>query len=148
MINIVYICSKLYPGQIELGNISFRQLEKIVIGHWVVPNVEQPTEEYLESLFPEYQRQFDIDAVANPAVALIQKKLDDTAKSKSYDNAISCASFSSSSNLTWTVQADPFVAWRDAVWNYAYTIFAQVEAGTIPIPTLEEFMAGLPQISW
>ena len=146
--NIVYICSKLYPGQTDAGNIRFYQPEdKILIQYWAVPGIEQPTEDYLESLFPTYERQCEIDDLTANATALIQIHIDSTAKTKGYNDAVSCASYATCANAAWQAEAIALISWRDACWVYAYNLLAQAQAGGA-IPTIDEVMSGLPVISW
>ena len=147
-INIVYICTKLYPGQFEAGNIKFYQPEdKILIQYWAVPGVKQPTEDYLESLFPTYERQFEIDTLSQNATAAIQAHIDATAQTKGYNDAVSCASYATCTNAAWQAEAVALISWRDACWGYDYNLLAQAQAGGA-IPTFDEIMSGLPVISW
>jgi hypothetical protein len=37
---------------------------------------------------------------------------------------------------------------RDATWAKCYEVLAAVEAGTRPMPTLDELLAELPVLSW
>lgn len=78
----------------------------------------------------------------------IQRHIDKTAQSKSYENGISLASYDSSTNATWASEAQAFIAWRDAVWMYAYTELDKVKNGTRPQPSIEELLQELPVISW
>ena len=48
----------------------------------------------------------------------------------------------------WSQDAKDWVAHRDAVMEYALEILNAVAAGTMPPPTMEEFLAGLPRIEW
>ena len=54
----------------------------------------------------------------------------------------------SSANPRWAQDAHDWVAHRDAVMAYALTLINGVQSGTIAQPTLAEFRANLPQISW
>ena len=53
-----------------------------------------------------------------------------------------------SSNARWAADARDWVAHRDAVMTYALTLINGVQSGTIVQPTLAEFRANLPQITW
>ena len=53
-----------------------------------------------------------------------------------------------SANARWSQDARDWVVHRDAVMTYALTLMNEVEAGTRPAPTMEEFKAGLPVIEW
>lgn len=80
--------------------------------------------------------------------AAIQNMLDDAARAKLYDSGLSLSTYVNSTNPVWAAEAAAFVAWRDAVWAYAYTELAKVEAELRPIPTVEEFLSELPEIVW
>ena len=54
----------------------------------------------------------------------------------------------SSANPRWAQDARDWVAHRDAVMAYALALINGVQAGTIAQPTLAEFRANLPQITW
>ena len=77
----------------------------------------------------------------------LQKVLDKTAREKQYDNALSLATYVSSTNQQWKGEADAFVAWRDAVYVYALSVLDTVQQGGQQ-PTIDEFLAGLPAITW
>jgi len=38
--------------------------------------------------------------------------------------------------------------WRDAVWEHCVALLGQVTAGTVPVPTEAELIAGLPVAPW
>ena len=48
----------------------------------------------------------------------------------------------------WKQDAEDWVRHRDQVMEYALTLINGVQAGQIPQPTMEEFLAGLPSITW
>lgn len=78
----------------------------------------------------------------------IQSHVDATAQARSYDSGITCASYLGSTNPAWAAEAAAFVAWRDAVWGYAYTELAKVESGARPQPSVAEIVVELPAIVW
>ncbi len=57
-------------------------------------------------------------------------------------------SYLASSHPRWKQDAEDWVAHRDAVMEYALQLINDVQAGIIPAPTMEEFVAGLPKIHW
>lgn len=75
--------------------------------------------------------------------AAIRAHVDVTAQSRQYDNAVSCASYATSTNPVWAAEAAAFVAWRDAVWTYSFAELAKVENGERAAPTVEVFVAEL-----
>lgn len=80
--------------------------------------------------------------------ASIQYHVDQTAQSRRYDSGNSLASYVASTNAAWAAEAQAFVAWRDAVWLYAYAELDKVLAGEREQPSVEEFIGELPVIEW
>jgi hypothetical protein len=78
----------------------------------------------------------------------IQKHIDSVAQQKNYANALSIASYVTSTNSVWKGEAEAFIAWRDAVWQYAYQELAKVQGGQRQQPTVEGFVTELPLIVW
>ena len=77
----------------------------------------------------------------------IKSALDEKARERQYDNALSITSYTSSTNAQWKAEADAFIAWRDAVFVYALGVLDTVQQGGSQ-PTVEEFIAGLPIMAW
>ncbi len=61
---------------------------------------------------------------------------------------MTCSSYVNSTNVTWAAEAVAFVAWRDAVWVYAFAELAKVESGERPRPSVAEIVSELPPIAW
>lgn len=80
--------------------------------------------------------------------AAIVTLLDAKAQERRYDSAVSISTYISSTNLQWAAEATAFVAWRDAVWAYAYTELDKVLTGQRPQPTVAELIAELPAMVW
>lgn len=80
--------------------------------------------------------------------AAIQAHVDHTARSRQFRDGVTLASYTASTNPQWLSEAQAFVAWRDAVWAYAYQELARVMAGEREQPTVAEIVAELPLISW
>lgn len=80
--------------------------------------------------------------------AAIQRHIDATAQARQYGDGISLASYDSSTNPAWAAEAQTFIAWRDAVWAYAFTELEKVKNGTRPQPSMDELLAELPSITW
>jgi hypothetical protein len=119
----------------------------IVIKHWAVPDIAQPTEAELEAEIPQYQRQFDVETFKSDIDRKVGALLDSTAQSRGYSNSQSIASYVTSSNVQWKAEADAFVAWRDQVWERVYIEYMAIDAGG-DIPNEDTFMASLPLIVW
>lgn len=98
------------------------------------------------------QEDWSAPASPPPAVeayqAAIQTMVDDTARSKLYNDGVTMASYVASTVQPWASQAQAFVAWRDAVWQYAYAELDKVMTGQRTQPTVEEFLAEIDPIIW
>lgn len=151
-ISIVDIVQYVYPGQFESGNVAFSANPNapggIAISVWNVQGVPEPSVESLVALFPQYETQYENTTVMNECQVLVAQKLDAVAQGKQYSTAVACASYVTSSNPQWAAEAAAFVHWRDDVFVYAINIMTQVQQGTMPCPTVQEFMDGLPVIVW
>ncbi len=73
--------------------------------------------------------------------------LDSVAQCKGYDNRLTIATYSGSTNPVWASEAAAFIVWRDAALASMFAQLAAVEAGG-DAPTVEEFLAALPEITW
>ena len=74
--------------------------------------------------------------------------VDAVAAERGYMNGVSCASYKDSTHPEWAAEASAFIAWRDAVWVYAFQELDKVQNDLRPQPTIEEFIGELPVISW
>lgn len=78
----------------------------------------------------------------------IQNMIDDKAKEKRYDNGNSMATYVTSSDPVWAIEAQAFVEWRDRVWQHAYREMDKVLSGVRAQPTVDEILAELPPLVW
>nr|WP_321482343.1 hypothetical protein [uncultured Cohaesibacter sp.] len=78
----------------------------------------------------------------------IQATLDNAATARRYDSAATMATYTNSTNSDWSAEATAMVAWRDAVWLYAYQQLDAVLAGEREQPTIEGLLAELPEPNW
>jgi hypothetical protein len=81
-------------------------------------------------------------------VGAIEAHVDATATAKAYGGTASLASYVNSSVPAWAAEATTFVAWRDAVWTYAYGELAKVQSAQRAQPSVAELIAELPAIQW
>ena len=146
--NIVEICTVKYPGQVEARNITFRKPDdEILLDLWRVPEVERPDEVDLLAEASQWERLYALFRLKQDGLYLIELLLNEKAKDKGYNNAISCASYANSTNAEWKAEAEVFVVWRDAIWTYAYAQFEAAQQGGA-IPSAEELISGSPQLIW
>jgi hypothetical protein len=81
-------------------------------------------------------------------LAAVQQHLDATVRTRGYDSMLSCCSYVSSTDPTFSAEALDAAAWRDAVWRYCYDAQDDYTAGTRPVPTPDELIAELPALVW
>lgn len=108
-----------------------------------------------EHVVPGYTfdgRNFDLPVPELPTVddykTAIVAMLDGTALERRYDTALSIATYVGSTNPSWTAEATAFIAWRDAIWSYAYAELDKVLSGQREQPTIADFLAELPALTW
>lgn len=78
----------------------------------------------------------------------IQAHVDAAPTHRLFRDGVTLASYVASTNPEWAAEAQAFVAWRDAVWAYAYVELEKVMTGQRPQPTITDFIAELPPIVW
>lgn len=77
--------------------------------------------------------------------AAAQAALDAHAQSWGYDSLASAASYVSSGVAQYAAEAKALIAWRDEVWQAAFTLQEKVKAGTATMPaSAQAFVATLP----
>jgi len=106
---------------------------------WFSEDIPKPTEQEINAQWPLFQQSLLLKSYTKA----IENRILEVVKSYSYDSAVSMATYVTSTNPAWQAEAIAFVAWRDMVYEYGYSVLAAVEEGE-PVPTLEEFIAGIP----
>lgn len=80
--------------------------------------------------------------------AAVQKHLDDFARTLGYDGIMSACTYATSTVPKFKAEGQYAVEARDATWTKCYEVLAAVEAGSRPMPTLEELLTELPVLTW
>lgn len=86
--------------------------------------------------------------IAQYTGAVQQQHLDAFARTRNYDGILSAATYATSAVPKFKAEGQYAVEARDATWAKCYEILAAVEAGTRPMPTLDELLAELPVLTW
>lgn len=82
-------------------------------------------------------------------VKAAQKRLDDFAKTRSYDSILSAVTYAASPVPKFAQEGQYALTARDNTWNALYNILAEVEAGTRPVPTgFINIEPLLPALAW
>ena len=98
-------------------------------------------------LTTESLQQIENDTIAGFQNA-IQESLDNFAKTRNYDNILSLCSYATSTNPQFATEGQRGVTLRDQCWNIGYQIVADVKNGSRQIPTIEEVLAEMPEMTW
>lgn len=107
-----------------------------------------------ESFTPEMVAAYQATIIQEDPVTLkdysaaVQGHVDMTAASRGYADGVAIAGYALSTVPAWAAEAQAFLAWRDAVWVYAYTELAKVQSGQRSVPTIAELIAELPTIRY
>lgn len=81
------------------------------------------------------------------ATQAVQQHLDARAQELGYDDIKSACSYADEPSVPkFQAEGIEFRSWRSLVWAHCYTVLAAVAAGEIPEPTLDELIAGLPEL--
>lgn len=82
-------------------------------------------------------------------VAATQKRLDDFARTRSYDGILSACTYATSTVEKFKAEGQYCVEARDATWAKLYEILGEVEAGTRPMPSgYADIEPELPALAW
>ena len=111
---------------------------------WPEQVVNKPTLEEITEAETGYNEKIIFNSFKISVQSLIEK----VAEYKQYQSALHCTSYATSTNIQWKAEAQVFIAWRDAVWNYLYAQLVLIMNKTRPIPTVAQLNAELPVIQW
>ena len=76
----------------------------------------------------------------------IQVMLDAEARAMGYDSIATAVTYADEPSVPkFQTDGQKFRARRSRAWEYAYATLADVEAGNTPQPTVDEFVAGVPE---
>ena len=111
-------------------------------------DAEQRAAELIASLTPEKIAADKIKFAAKAMEDAVHAHIEATAKSNGYESEASLASYVSSTNADWAMDAAVFVQWRDAVWTAALAGIDAVKAGQAQVTDMDAFISSLPKIVW
>lgn len=88
------------------------------------------------------------EEVQKSYIDAIQKRLDEFAQTRGYDNIFTVCSYYGSKNEKFSAEAKRCIDLRDATWEKCYQILDDVNNGNREIPTLEQVISELPVLTW
>lgn len=78
-----------------------------------------------------------------------QKRLDDFARTRNYDNILSACTYATSTVPKFAAEGQYCVNARDSTWATLYQVLAEVQAGTRPMPSgFADIEPLLPVLEW
>ena len=87
--------------------------------------------------------------IKKEVVEATQRRLDDFAKTKNYDNIVSACTYATSTDPIFSAEGQRAVDLRTATWRKLYEILAEVDSGARPTPTkFSDIESELPTLSW
>jgi uncharacterized membrane protein YgcG len=121
-------------------------------GHWVL-FANDGEHHVFGAMSAEHAESLYLEALTPPITEgdyarAIQHHVDTVARGRDFDDGNSAAGYVNSTIAAWAADAAAFVAWRDAVWVYAFQQFALVTSGQRARPEIAELIAELPSIVW
>lgn len=99
-------------------------------------------------LFEARQEISNPKAIIQEVTRHVQNMLDNFARTRGYDNIVSASSYANSTVAQFAAEAARCITLRDQCWATCYTIMEDVKAGKRPMPTVEQIIDELPQLTW
>ena len=78
----------------------------------------------------------------------MESYMDAKAGERGYDNRYTVSLRVNSPVEKFKLEGQVFMDWMDNCYVLGYQVLADVQNGTRPIPTVEEFLSELPELSW
>jgi hypothetical protein len=90
-----------------------------------------------------------LQALQDEIVAQTQQRLDTFARTRGYDGILSACTYATSAVPKFAAEGQYCVDARDSTWATLYTLLAQVQAGTRPVPSgYADIEPLLPGLAW
>lgn len=128
------------------------------VGQWAVDEkIEKYRQDYRNHKYDEgyktrAEREVPIpptqEQIKRTLINAIQSYLDKEAQAHFYDGILSLCSYATSTNPKFGPEGQAGVIWRDDCWSKGYEVLNACEAGTRPIPTVDELLAEMPVMVW
>lgn len=120
-----------------------------------LPNLVEATEGSIgwiydgENFYPPEPPKKSPEELQKEIVDSTQARLDDFAKTRSYDSILSACTYATSTVLKFQAEGQYCVDARDNTWATLYQIMQEVEQGARPAPSgYADIEADLPVLTW
>lgn|SRR5574343_347039 len=145
--NLVELIQLKYPNATNLIDYSVGDHGDgvLFISRWDLPD-PQPDEDTINQWMQDAA--INLQYLENNISEYLRRLIETKPSERGYDNVATLSSYVTSSNTKWKAEANAFIAWRDSVFNYAYNLLDNVKNNKVPIPTEEQFIAGIPVLTW
>lgn len=101
------------------------------------------------NIAPELKSEpFTLEEIAALLLRYVDQYLDNTAKTRNYDSAMSVCTYGDTGNEKFDAEGIAFKKWRSQVWERCYGLQEEVISGQRPVPTEAELIALLPVMGW
>lgn len=140
-VNVLPVTTVPEPEHNPTTHKAVETAPKLVEGQWV----QQWT---VEQLTPQEQ-QARAMRIKQEIVEATQARLDNFARTRNYDNILSACTYATSTVPEFAAEGQYCVNARDNTWATLYTVLAEVEAGTRPMPSgYADIEPLLPPLEW
>jgi len=120
-----------------------RDINGKITGHTKWPNDQTSTS--IDNESQEWMDYLNPPATQADYIQAIQDVLDSKSIEMGYDNIFTAVTYADESGVAkFQQEGQALRKWRSLAWEYAYDVLGQVEQGIITIPTVEDFVAGMP----
>lgn len=138
----------VFPSPVPTYDVITQGYREIAPGKSALNQWEQRYEVYsLPQEQIDTNTQAQKDRTLQSFVGALESLYDTKAKERHYDNRFTCALRAGYAG-PFQAEGIAFAVWMDTCNATGYTVLAEVQAGQRPVPTLEEFLALLPVLTW
>jgi len=88
------------------------------------------------------------EELQNEYTKAMEDLMDTKAKSKGYDTRYTAALRTNSTVSKFKAEGQAYMEWMDNCYEIGYQILADVKAGTRTLPSIDNFLAELPELVW
>jgi hypothetical protein len=116
---------------------------------WAFPTFDIYPDKVIGTRNPTNKPPLEPEQVVVIITEAVQDRLDNFARTRNYDNMLSACTYATSTIPKFQTEGQYCVNARDSTWAALYSILAEVQEGTRPLPSSYEDIEGdLPILTW